>query len=194
MVPSWFPRSPTFVVQRTQLEDRVGWSSPAACLASRKEQPRAGTLLAETFCGPSGLGKQVSCSSPGVQATEATAQTSIHFLLVTLRPAHGLGPLSPSPTSNRAHDPFKVIIHKSSLKNSSQEASTPQPAWPGRGDVGLHTFLPPACFLTSASSSFSRFLSPRLSSLPKIPSASGARVWVCATHSGRTQSRGRGVK
>lgn len=39
VVPSWFPRSPTFVVQRTQLEDRVGWSSPAACLASGKELP-----------------------------------------------------------------------------------------------------------------------------------------------------------
>lgn len=117
------------VVQRTQLEGRVGWSSPAVCLASGKEQPRAGTLLAETFCGPSGLGKQVSFSSPGVQATEATAQTSIRFLLVTLWPARGLGPLSPSLTSNRAHDPFKVIIHKSSLKSSSQEASTPRPAW-----------------------------------------------------------------
>ena len=172
----------TVVVQRTQLEGRVGWSSPAACLVSGKEQPRAGTLLAEAFCGPSGLGKQVSFSSPGVQATEATAQTSICFLLATLRPARGLGPLSPSLTSNRAHDPFKVVVHKLSLKSSSQEASTPRPAWPERGDVGLHAFLPPSCFLTSASSSFSRFPSSHLSSLPEIPSGSGPRVWPCARH------------
>ena len=175
----------------------MGWSSPAACLVSGKEQPRAGTLLAEAFCGPSGLGKQVSFSSPGVQATEATAQTSICFLLATLRPARGLGPLSPSLTSNRAHDPFKVVVHKLSLKSSSQEASTPRPAWPERGDVGLHAFLPPSCFLTSASSSFSRFPSFIFSARDPL-GLRAPSLAVCQApgpqHLGRTQSHGRGMK
>ena len=94
-----------------------------ACLALGKEQPRAGTLLAETFCGPSGLGREVSFSSPGVQGTRLLPRlpSASSWLLCGLRGAwdSSLPPPPPTgpttPTSSRllyTNYLYKIAVRK----------------------------------------------------------------------------------